>query len=104
MIGQPTTPGITRHTPAAPVRKALIMALILVGSGAVETTTGFARTSSQPQPTPQTNQSVLPSQRVMREMRDVIIALYGPRPPASTPAEPQCSPPAHRSRPGASRP
>jgi hypothetical protein len=107
MIGQLPTSSTPRHKPAAPMRRlrnTLVVAAILVGTGAVGTTAGIARTTAQPQPTPQTSEYVLPSEQVMREMRAVIIALYGPRPAAAKPDEPQCSSPRGPSRNGASRP
>jgi hypothetical protein len=71
---------------------------VLAGTGALGTTAGFARDTPRPAPTPQTNEYVMPSEQVMREMRQVIIALYGPRPTATAPDEPQCSPPSRASR------
>jgi hypothetical protein len=82
MIGQRTTPSTTRQKPDAHLRTATVVVVILAGTGAVGTTATFARAPS-PTPTPQTSHYVLPSRQVMREMRAVIIALYGPQPPAS---------------------
>jgi hypothetical protein len=96
------SPEVPRHKPASGsvrrLRNTFVVAMLLGGIAAAGTTAGFARDTSQPQPTPQTNQYVLPSKQVMREMRQVIIALYGPRPPAGTSVEPQRSPPADGSR------
>jgi hypothetical protein len=88
MIGHRSTESSTRRTPAVPVRRALVAAAVIVCTGAAGTTAGFARSTSHAQPSPQTSEYVLPSKQVMREMRAVIIALYGPQPPA----KPHCSP------------
>jgi hypothetical protein len=95
MFGHRTTPSSTRHKPAA-IRKAVVVAAILVGTGAVGSTAAPARSVSSAQPKPQTDEYIHPSKQVMREMRAVIIALYGPQPPAA----PSGSAPAHRSASG----
>ena len=90
MIGQHTTASVPPQKPATALRrlrKTLVVAVILVGTGAVGTTAGLARNTSQSQPTAETHGYVLPSKQVMREMREVIIALYGPQPAATQPAE-----------------
>jgi hypothetical protein len=82
MIGPRTTPRTTAHKPAA-LRKAVAVAAILVGTGIVGSTAAPARSGPPPKPASQTSEYIHPSKQVMREMRAVFIALYGPQPPAA---------------------
>jgi hypothetical protein len=95
MIGPCTTPGTTRHKPAV-LRKAVAVTAILVATGAVASAAAPARSGTPPEPASRTSEYIHPSKQVMREMRAVIIALYGPQPPAAS----QRSAPAHRSASG----
>ena len=97
MFGQHTTRGASRQNPAAqPMRRlrAALAVAVIAGTGALGTAPGFARAT--PKPTPDSSQSVMPSEQVMREMRAVIIALYGPQPTSTAPEQSQCTPPALR--------
>ena len=99
MLGQHTTRGTSRQNPTAqPVRRlrAALAVAVIAGTGALGTTTGIARATPMPQPTPDSSQYVRPSEQVMREMRRAIVALYGPQPTSTAPDQPRCSPPALR--------
>jgi hypothetical protein len=79
MSGQHAHPGTANQQPARPLRRlrTAVAVGVIVATGALGTTTGFARANPKARTTPVSDQSVMPSKQVMREMRAVIIALYG---------------------------
>jgi hypothetical protein len=91
MIGRDTKLTVTRPTasPLGRLRRTLVVAVIIVGTGAVGPAASLAGAGSQPRPPADQDEYVLPSKQVMREMRSVIMALYGARPAASRPTETQ---------------